>query len=74
MEQIGGHDADRSARAAAVDAIIDEIADAGFECALAVMTVQTRNLVWMLKLTRGADEAAILFDNTIAAAQVAGDD
>jgi hypothetical protein len=41
---------------------------------LAVLAVQTRNLVMLLKLTRGADEAAILFDNTIAAAQVAGDD
>jgi hypothetical protein len=59
---------------AAADAIIDEIADAGLECTLAVLAVQTRNLVMLLKLTRGPDEALELFTNTIAEAQAAIDD
>jgi len=60
--------------AAAVDAIIDEIADAGLEAVLAVLAVQTRNLVMLLKLTRGVDDARTLFENTIAEAQAASDD
>jgi hypothetical protein len=58
---------------AKVDAILDEIADAGLEAALAVLCSQTHSLIMMLRLWRGPDEALELFTNTIAEAQVAID-
>jgi hypothetical protein len=57
-----------------VDAILDEIAGAGVECALAVLAVQSRNLIWMLKLTQGEDAARALFEKTIIDAGAACDD
>ena len=51
------------------DAILAEIADAGLETALAVLAVQTRNLVWMLTLEHGEEAARKLFETTIIAGQ-----
>ena len=60
--------------AAKADSILNEIADAGLECAMAVLCVQTRSLVWTLSFLRGPDDALKLFSNTIAAASLAVDD
>jgi hypothetical protein len=51
--------------AAAIDGILDEIADAGLAYALAVVAVQTRNLVWTLRLHQGDEVARSLFERTI---------
>ena len=62
------------ADSAKLDAIFEEIRVGGIEAALAVLTVQTRNLVWMLRLTQGDEGTRALFERTITDAQAACDD
>ena len=56
------------------DRVLAEIAGAGLECALAVLAVQSRNLVVTLTLLRGPDEARGIFEKTIIDAGAALDD
>ena len=60
--------------AAAVDAILDEIADAGLACAMATLAGQTRNLVVTLMAQHGEDATRALFETTALQAGAAVDD
>lgn len=70
--RLGAAGTDRDA--AKVDAVLGEIAAAGLPMALAVLAVQTRNLVWMLKLQHGDEAARKLFETTVLQAGEACDD
>jgi len=60
--------------AAAADAILDEIADAGLTCALAVLCCQTRNLAQTVMLQHGPQTALRLFETTAMQAGAACDE
>jgi hypothetical protein len=61
-------DADR------VDQALDEAAVEGLPATLAILAVQTRNLVAALMLLQGMDDARAVFQRTIIDAGMADDD
>ena len=63
-----------TADAAQATAILDEIGAAGVECALAVLAVQSRNLVMLLSLMQGRESALQVFDRTVLDAGQACDE